>query len=74
MKSHEITQEELEQIDINDWIKNHEVHKDRLTPAHHHGSGHLQWFADPQFCRFSHLRIDFRKQEKSTNFSTVPES
>ena len=33
MKSHEITQEELEQIDINDWIKNHEVHKDRLTPA-----------------------------------------
>ena len=33
MKSHESTQEELEQIDINDWIKNHEVHKDRLTPA-----------------------------------------
>ena len=33
MKSHEITQEELEQIDINDWIKNHEVDKDRLTPA-----------------------------------------
>ena len=33
MKSHEIKQEEIEQIDINDWIKNHEVHKDRLTPA-----------------------------------------
>ena len=33
MKSHEITQEELDEIDINDWIKNHEVHKDRLTPA-----------------------------------------
>ena len=33
MKSHEITQEELEQIDINDWIKNHEVDKDRLTPG-----------------------------------------
>ena len=33
MESHEITQEELEQIDINDWIKNHEVVKDRLTPA-----------------------------------------
>ena len=33
MKSHEITKEELEQIDINDWIKNHEVHKDRLIPA-----------------------------------------
>ena len=25
--------QELEHIDINDWIKNHEVHKDRLTPA-----------------------------------------
>ena len=33
MESHEITQEELEQIDVNDWIKNHEVVKDRLTPA-----------------------------------------
>ena len=33
MESHEITQEELEEIDVNDWIKNHEVVKDRLTPA-----------------------------------------
>ena len=33
MKIHELTQEELEQIDINDWIKNHEVHKYRLNPA-----------------------------------------
>ena len=33
MESHEITQEELEQIDVNDWIKNHEVVKDRLKPA-----------------------------------------
>ena len=28
-----VAQEELEQIDVNDWIKTHEVTKDRLTPA-----------------------------------------
>ena len=33
MDNHEFTQEELEQIDVNDWIKTHEVTKDRLTPA-----------------------------------------
>ena len=63
MKSHEITQEELEQIDINDWIKNLSPQRPTYPSDHHHGSGHFAWFADPQFRRFSHLKIDFRNRK-----------